>query len=123
MGSFILENRSEITRINFEDVYFLEQNQRKILFYHKQGESSVYGRVSQLDCRLHDGFFHCSVGMIINLTNIIHISSSEIVFDGGLKLSLSQAYCRRVRNAYRRYMRINNIYVGIKNDEDFQHDE
>lgn len=119
MGSFILENRFAITRINFEDIYFLEQNQRKIFFYHKQGESSVYGRASQLDCKLHDGFFHCSIGMIINLTNIISIGLSEIVFDGGMKLVLSQAYCRRIRNAYRRYMCINNVYIGIKkNDED-----
>ncbi len=112
MGSFVLENRACITRINFDDIYFLEQRERKILFRHIHGETYVYAKIGEIDCRLYDGFFRCNKSIIINLANVIEISRAHIIFERGVILLLSEACCRNIRSRYREYAIARHAYVS-----------
>ena len=76
-------------KIFLRDIFFVESNNKKIIFHTVEGNFEIYGKMSVLEVALDENFYRCHRCYIVNLAKISAYNSKSITLSNGEKILLS----------------------------------
>ena len=96
-------------KIFLKDIYYIESNNKKVVFHTSDGEVSSYGKMDEWEKELGDSFYRCHRGYIVNLEKITAYSVDTIDIINGDSLILAQKKYSDFIKAYMRYAKDGGI--------------
>ncbi len=90
-----------------KDVYFAENNGRKIILHKKESALEFYGKMEELEQELGEGFFRCHRGYLVSLSKVTGYDNGNIYLDNEESVYLAKRkYCEFVKT-YMNYLNKN----------------
>lgn len=86
MNNFIIQSGGTIYNIFLDDIYYFENDLRKVNIILKNYTLTYYDTFSHLCTRVNDDFFQCHRAYIVNKTKIHKICFNDIYFYGIKKI-------------------------------------
>ena len=96
-------------KIFLKDIYYIESNNKKVVFHTSDGEVSSYGKMDEWEKELGDSFYRCHRGYIVNLEKITAYNVDTIDIINGDSLILAQKKYSDFIKAYMRYAKDGGI--------------
>ena len=102
--SFIVVwNRRESTKIDIDDILYIERRLRKIYLLTELREIEYYENLKYVEPLLEDYFFKIGSGTFINITKIKSVLEESVIFDCGLEIYIPRKISFRLRQKHRGY--------------------
>ena len=99
----IVKRNSVQKKILFEDIYYIESSNKKVIFHTKDGILDIYGKMDEWQEELVDSFYRCHRGYLVNMEKITAYSYDTIEVINGDSLILAQKKYPEFIKAYMRY--------------------
>lgn len=96
-------------KIFLKDIYYIESNNKKVVFHTSNGEVSSYGKMDEWEKELGDSFYRCHRGYLVNLEKITAYNVDTIDIINGDSLILAQKKYSDFIKAYMRYAKDGGI--------------
>ena len=113
MGKFIVETKKGIHILPYEDILFMEKDQKVIVVYTEKERIRFYGSFSQVYDQLDRRFMWCHRSYIINMDKIVWMSGQEIYVKGNFTIHLGS-------NTYHKAKRFFSAYLDEKRESIYQ---
>ena len=97
-------SRDVSKKLKISDIYYIERIGRKLVFVTENEKYGMYEKVERIEKYLGENFFHCLVGLIVNLDKIEKLENFKITFDNKQEISLA-------RDSYVKLKQIFNSYI------------
>lgn len=107
--SVIIKNNGMQKKVLLRDIYYVESNNKKVVFHTKDGKIDTYGRMEDWGSELGDSFYRCHRGYLVNLEKITAYSGDTIDLINGDSLILAQKKYADFIKAYMRYAKDGGI--------------
>ena len=91
--------------VAWNDIYYLESRNHKVVLYTKEGKLEYYARLEDLEAELQGQFYRIHRGYLVNLSYIDEYDKTEVRIVNGDKLLLSRRKYNDFVKAYLRFMR------------------
>lgn len=93
-GSYVVENQSGKIVIPYDQIYFLEVRERKVIIRLKDTAYSRYDSLEHAMEQLPDTFIRCHRSFVINTRHLdtVRLSKNMIYLDHGMEIPLSRSY-------------------------------
>lgn len=91
--------------IAWNDIYYLESRDHKVVIYTKEGEIEYYAKLEGLETELQEQFYRIHRGYLVNLSYVDEYDKTEVRLANGDKLPLSRRKYNDFVKAYLRFMR------------------
>lgn len=104
--AFVIKNKGEIRKIEFQDIIFIEKSLRKIFFHLSSGIVCTYGKFDNYLEDLPKEFYLCNRSYIINLSKVIIMKDQIIYFVGGQDIRIGKDKFYSARRAYSDFVKI-----------------
>lgn len=88
--AFVVKTTDGFQKINRKEIFYAENDARKIILHTLQGEYAYYGKMKDLEEKLGDTFFRCHRGYLVALDKVKAYDRREIELINGEKLLLSK---------------------------------
>lgn len=88
--SLLIKTNGKFLRIPLEDIYYAENDGRKVALHTRKGEFSYYEKMEILEKKLAKGFFRCHRGYLVNLQEIAGYDRTSITLKCGDTVFLSK---------------------------------
>lgn len=97
---FVIENRGDIRKIKYDDIYYFEKILRKVKLVHKNGEIEFYMTLKKLKANIDmDNFTQCHQSFIVNNDKIDSYKNREIhMKDIKYNIPVSKRWISEVKN-------------------------
>lgn len=89
-------------KIFLKDIYYIESNNKKVIYHTKDGRLETYGKMEELENELGNAFYRCHRCYLVNMEKIAAYSTDTIQVVGGDKLILAG---KRYTDFIKHYMR------------------
>lgn len=100
-----IENRGNIHNIAFEDILFLESNDKKIKVVTSKKEITTYGKLSDLHKKLPgDHFILCHKSFIVNLQHVENLSCNSFILPSSKTIPISRSKYKDAKNNFLKYL-------------------
>ena len=99
-----IENRGSIYAVNKKDIFYLEQEGRKVKVHLLEKVYSFYGKLSESAKVLDGNFFMCHSGCVINMEQVLSIKGQIVHFPGNKCVLLGRENSLRVRQHFKEYV-------------------
>ena len=90
-------------KILLKDIYYIESNNKKVMFHTKDGKIGTYGRMEEWEQELGDTFYRCHRCYLVNLEKITAYNMNTIDIINGDSIILAQKKYSDFIRAYMRY--------------------
>lgn len=98
-------NRGEIYNIAFNDILYLESNDKKVKIVTLKQEVTTYGKLSDFLKKLPKNYFiSCHKSYIVNLKHVKCLSSNSFKITSLVKIPISRSYYKTAKNSFLRYL-------------------
>ena len=97
--------RSYNRKIPVDDVFYLEQRQRKLVVVTEEGTFSSYQKIENVEAQLNDHFYHSLKKLIVNLDKIVEVRDRTVRFQNGVQLVLGRDSYVRTKQTYAAYLK------------------
>lgn len=87
--------------LSARDIYFAENNGRKIILYREKDSLEFYGKMEELERELGEGFFRCHRGFLVSLSKITGYDTGNIYLKNGESVYLAK---RKYGEFVKKYM-------------------
>lgn len=105
--SFIVVwNRHESTKIDIDDILYIERRLRKIYLLTEIREFEYYENLKYVEPLLEDYFFKIGSGTFINIIRIKSVLEESVIFDCGSELPIPRKVSFRLRQRHRGYFHL-----------------
>ncbi|MCI8307244.1 MAG: response regulator transcription factor [Lachnospiraceae bacterium] len=101
---FIKTRKKNIT-LNISDIYYFENEMRKIAAHTARGVISFYGVMADMEKEAGAGFCRCHRGYLVNLSYIAEYDSETITLSDGEKILISKDRYHDFVKQYMRFLR------------------
>lgn len=101
--SVIVKYNGMQKKVMLKDIYYIESNNKKVVFHTKDGAIDTYGKMDDWERELGDSFYRCHRGYLVNLENIIAYNMDTIDVVGGDSLILAKKKYSDFVKVYMRY--------------------
>ncbi|MCM1334192.1 MAG: LytTR family DNA-binding domain-containing protein [Bacteroides sp.] len=101
----LIRTRDRTVSVGADEIYYLENEMRKLAVHTKNETLSFYGAMSKAEEQLGDGFFRCHRGYLVNLAHIAEYDSAQIVLENGERIMMSKEKYRDFVQRYLRFLR------------------
>lgn len=82
-GSLLIKNGGLVHKVVPEDILYVENQGRKLVFHTKEGMFSCYGKMEEYEKRLPAYFFRCHRGYLISLKEVSSYDRISVVLSNG----------------------------------------
>ena len=96
-------------KILLKNIYYIESNNKKVVFHTKDGNVDTYGRMEDWESELGDSFYRCHRGYLVNLEKISAYNVDTIDVINGDSLILARKKYADFIKAYMRYAKDGGI--------------
>ncbi|QIB69025.1 LytTR family transcriptional regulator [Aminipila butyrica] len=96
----IIKFRGQVRRISLEEVVFVEQNLRKVLFHLHSEICTTYGKLERYREHLPRGFYQCNKSYIINLDKVVKMGDQIIYFSDGEDIRIGRQSFHGAKKAF-----------------------
>lgn len=96
-------NKNTVQKICFDDIAYIENISRKLVFFNKTYEPAYefYGiKISEIEPQFPDYFLRCHHSICINLDIVESIKRYQFTLKGDKQISISQSKFKSVKQAY-----------------------
>lgn len=96
-------NKNTVQKICFDDIAYIENINRKLVFFNKAYESvyEFYGiKISEIEPQFPDYFLRCHHSICINLNMVESIKRYQFTLKGDKQLPISQSKFKSAKQAY-----------------------
>ena len=90
-------------KILLKNIYYIESNNKKVVFHTKDGKIDTYGRMEDWESELGDLFYRCHRGYLVNLEKITAYNVDTIDVINGDSLILARKKYADFIKVYMRY--------------------
>ena len=90
-------------KILLKNIYYIESNNKKVVFHTKDGNVDTYGRMEDWESELGDLFYRCHRGYLVNLEKITAYNVDTIDVINGDSLILARKKYADFIKVYMRY--------------------
>ncbi|MBO5424341.1 MAG: response regulator transcription factor [Lachnospiraceae bacterium] len=101
--SVIIKHDGMQKKVMLKDIYYIESNNKKVVFHTKDGNIDTYGKMDEWENELGDSFYRCHRGYLVNLEKITAYNVDTIDIINGDSLILAQKKYSDFIKAYMRY--------------------
>lgn len=74
-GKLLIKHHDFIYLLNFNDIIFIEKNNKTAIIHTKNGKYSIYKPLYEIECCLDDSFFRVHKSYIININKLSRIGT------------------------------------------------
>jgi len=96
-------------KILLKDIYYIESNNKKVVFHTRGGKIDTYGKMEDWESELGDSFYRCHRGYLVNLEKITAYNVDTIDVINGDSLILARKKYADFIKAYMRYAKDGGI--------------
>ena len=107
--SVIIKHDGMQKKVLLKDIYYIESNNKKVVFHTKDGNIDTYGKMDEWENELGDSFYRCHRGYLVNLEKITAYNADTIDLINGDSLILAQKKYSDFIKAYMRYAKDGGI--------------
>lgn len=101
----ILVRNGAITRsVPVEAIYYIESSNRKVIVSMGDEEIECYGKISEMESVLGEGFFRIHKGYLVNMKYVERYSRTEVLMKNGSRLLISKYKYQDFVKAYLGYI-------------------
>ena len=101
----ILVRSGSITRnVPAGDIYYIESSNRKIIVSMRDEEIGCYGKISEMEAQLREGFFRIHKGYLASMKYVDRYSRTEVQMKNGKRLPISKYKYQDFIKAYLEYI-------------------
>lgn len=86
----IIKFRGEVRKILPQEIIFVEQNLRKVLFHLNSEVCGTYGKIQNYVEHLPEEFYKCNKSYVINLDKVTKMGNQIIYFSNGNDLRIGR---------------------------------
>ena len=116
--SFIVVwNRRESTKIDIDDILYIERRLRKIYLLTEVREIEYYEKMKYVEPVLADYFFKIGNGTFINITKIKSVQEDKVIFDCGLEMGIPRKIFFRLKQKHQAHFHFQQIIHASKKVE------
>lgn len=101
----LIRTRDKTVTVGADEIYYLENEMRKIAVHTKNGIISFYGAMSRAEEQLGADFFRCHRGYLVNMTHIAEYDSGSILLENGETICMAKEKYREFVKRYLRFLR------------------
>ena len=101
--SVIVKCNGMLKKILLKNIYYIESNNKKVVFHTKDGNVDTYGRMEDWESELGDLFYRCHRGYLVNLEKITAYNVDTIDVINGDSLILARKKYADFIKVYMRY--------------------
>ena len=87
-----------------DDIYYIESSNRKIIMFMRDGKTECYGKISEFEDQLREGFFRIHKGYLVNMRYVERYSRTEVRMKDGSSLLISKYKYQDFVKAYLEYI-------------------
>lgn len=106
----LIQTRDKTVTVGADEIYYLENDMRKIAVHTKNGIVSFYGAMSRAEEELGGGFFRCHRGYLVNMAHIAEYDSGSILLENGETICMAKDKYREFVQKYLRFLRGKGAY-------------
>ena len=99
-----IESRGAIYAVDMDDIFYLEQEGRKIAVHVSDGIHCFYGKLAEAVKALEGNFFKCHSGCAINMDKVTHIKGQYVFFSNKEYIILGRENSLRARHSFKEYI-------------------
>lgn len=100
-----VKTRGRNITLKVSDIFYFENEMRKIVAHTVRGELSFYGVMADMEKEVGAGFFRCHRGYLVNLSYVVEYDTENIMLTNGEKIYLSKDRYHDFVKQYMRYLR------------------
>lgn len=101
----ILVHSGNVTRkIPIDDIFYIESSNRKIILFTQDEQMECYGKISEMEEQLREGFFRIHKGYLVNMKYVKRYSRTQVWLKDGSRLMISKYKYRDFIKAYLEYI-------------------
>lgn len=101
----VVKHNGCVTKVNIDDIYYIENFRRKIILHCKNGQMEYYGKFNQIEGSLSVGFFKCHRSYIVNMDKIVKYTKTDLILENGDNIPVSKYKYSDFINEYSRFLR------------------
>lgn len=101
----LIRTRDKTVTVGADEIYYLENEMRKIAVHTKNGIISFYGAMSRAEEQLGADFFRCHRGYLVNMAHIAEYDSGSILLENGETICMAKDKYREFVKRYLRFLR------------------
>lgn len=110
---FIVKNKDALTRVNFNDIYYLESSKRVVTLFTKKKIIKFYSKLDDVMTVLpQNGFIRCHQSYIVNMAEIIELDKVLRSFrlTNGTSIEISKSYYSQSKEEYECFSGVKKQY-------------
>ena len=111
----VIWNRYESTKIDIDDILYIERRLRKIYLLTEIREIEYYEKLKYVEPLLEDYFFKIGSGTFINIIKIKSVLEESVIFDCGLEIPIPRKISFRLRQRHRGYFHLKQKLKALDN--------
>ena len=85
-GEILVRSGSITRNVAASDIYYIESSNRKIIVSMRDEEIECYGKISEMEEELREGFFRIHKGYLVNMKYVERYSRTEVQMKNGKRL-------------------------------------
>lgn len=85
-----LKSTGQVRRLSVEDILYVENQGRKLLFHTKEAIFTCYGKMEEYERQLPDYFFRCHRGYLVSLKEVASYERNAIYLSNGEMLLMAK---------------------------------
>lgn len=106
----LIRTRDRSVTLHAEEIYYLENEMRKIAVHAKSGTVTYYGAMSKAEESLGEDFFRCHRGYLVNMAHIAEYDSGSILLENGETICMAKEKYGGFVKCYLRFLRGKGAY-------------
>ena len=103
-GEILVRSGSITRNVPVIDIYYIESSNRKIIVSMRDEEIECYGKISEMEEELREGFFRIHKGYLVNMKYVERYSRTEVQMKNGKSLLISKYKYQDFIKAYLEYI-------------------
>ena len=100
----IIKFKGQVRKIGLEDVIFVEQDLRKVLFHLHSEVCATYGKLEKYLEQLPQEFYQCNKSYVINLEKVIKMNDQTIYFSDGQEIRMGRQSFHGAKKAFLKFV-------------------
>ena len=104
MEPLLIKMNGVCRQVPIEDIFYAENDRRKIILHTRSGNVSFYGKMGDLERRLGNRFFRCHRGYLVHLEEVEGYDHTNIFLKNGETVFLARQKYNDFVTAYMHYL-------------------
>ena len=81
-----------LINIRTDDIIYIESTGRKLTYICRDSEVETYGRLSEAEQAIGNGFVRCHKSFLVNIRHICELRDNNLLLDNGSEVAVSRNY-------------------------------